>query len=297
MSLEMFVQNLANGITLGSLYALIAIGYTMVYGILRLINFAHADLLMVAGYAALFGIGIFALPWWLAFLLAVVITTLLGVSIEKVAYRPLRTAPRISVLISAIGISYLLENLGIVLLGARPKSFPRPEELVWNIQIGNISFLSLTFIIPIVTILLLIAVMLVVNKTKFGIAMRAVSKDFETASLMAVDVNKIVSSTFAVGSALAAVGGIMWSMQYPQVDPLMGVFPGIKCFIAAVLGGIGSVPGAMIGGFILGMGEVMLVGFMPELSGYRDAFAFLLLILVLLFRPGGILGENEVEKV
>jgi branched-chain amino acid transport system permease protein len=297
MSFEMFLQNLANGITLGSLYALIAIGYTMVYGIIRLINFAHADLLMVAGYAAFFGLAVFMLPWWLAFLLAIAITTLLGVSIERVAYRPLRGAPRISVLISAIGVSFLLENLGIVALGARPKSFPRPEELVWNIQIGNVSFLSLTFIIPIITVILLIAVMLVINKTKVGIAMRAVSKDFETASLMAVDVNKVISTTFAVGSALAAVGGIMWSMQYPQVDPLMGVFPGLKCFIAAVIGGIGSVPGAMIGGFLLGMGEVMLVGFMPELSGYRDAFAFLALILILLFKPGGILGDNEVEKV
>lgn len=297
MSLEMFLQNLTNGITLGSLYALIAIGYTMVYGIIRLINFAHADLLMVAGYAAFFGLAVFMLPWWLAFLFAIAITTLLGVGIEKVAYRPLRTAPRISVLISAIGVSFLLQNLGIVALGARPKSFPRPEELVWNIHIGDISFLSLTFIIPIVTVILLIAVMLVINKTKVGIAMRAVSKDFETASLMAVDVNKVITTTFAVGSALAAVGGILWSMQYPQVDPLMGVFPGLKCFIAAVIGGIGSVPGAMLGGFLLGMGEVMIVGFMPELSGYRDAFAFLALILILIFRPGGILGENEVEKV
>ena len=297
MTIDVFLQNLANGITLGGLYALIAIGYTMVYGIIRLINFAHADLLMVAGYAAFYGILIFALPWWLSFILAVMITTLLGVSIERVAYRPLRDAPRISALISAIGVSFLLENLGIVALGARPKPFPRPEELVWNIHIGDISFLSLTLIIPIITIILLIAVTFVVNKTKIGTAMRAVSRDFETASLMAVDVNKVVSSTFAVGSALAAIGGIMWSLQYPQIDPLMGLFPGLKCFIAAVMGGIGSVPGAMIGGFILGMGEVMLVGFMPELSGYRDAFAFVILILILLFKPGGIFGENVVEKV
>lgn len=225
------------------------------------------------------------------------VTTLLGMSIEKVAYKPLRKAPKISALISAIGVSFLLENLGIVLLGARPKPFPRPEALVWNIKLGNISFLSLTIIIPIVTIILLIAVTLVVGKTKVGMAMRAVSRDYETASLMAVDVNKVISTTFALGSALAAVGGIMWSLQYPQIEPLMGVFPGLKCFIAAVMGGIGSIPGAMLGGFILGMGEVMLVGFMPELSGYRDAFAFIVLILILLFKPGGILGENVVEKV
>ena len=297
MSMDIFLQNIANSITLGSLYALIAIGYTMVYGILRLINFAHADLLMVASYIAFYGILIFTLPWYIAFAIAIVLTTLLGIGIEKAAYRPLRNAPRISVLISAIGVSFLLENIGIVAIGARPKSFPRPSELVWNIQIGNISFLSLTIIIPTVTLILLIAVTLMVKKTKIGMAMRAVSRDFETSSLMAVNVNKVITATFAVGSALAAIGGLMWSMQYPQVDPLMGVFPGLKCFIAAVMGGIGSIPGAMLGGFVLGFCEVMLVGFFPAVSGYRDAFAFVILILILLFRPGGILGENVVEKV
>ncbi len=297
MTIDTFLQNIANSITLGSLYALIAIGYTMVYGILRLINFAHADLLMVAAYIAFYGMLVFTLPWWASFAIAIILTTLLGIGIEKVAYRPLRNAPRISVLISAIGVSFLLENLGIVAIGARPKPFPRPEQLVWNIHAGNISFLSLTIIIPAVTLILLLAVTLMVKKTKIGIAMRAVSRDFETSSLMAVDVNKVITATFAVGSGLAAIGGIMWSMQYPQVDPLMGVFPGLKCFIAAVMGGIGSIPGAMLGGFILGFCEVMLVGFLPDVSGYRDAFAFVILILILLFRPGGILGQNVVEKV
>lgn len=297
MSTDIFLQNIANSITLGSLYALIAIGYTMVYGILRLINFAHADLLMVASYIAFYGILVFTLPWYVAFAIAIVLTTLLGIGIEKAAYRPLRNAPRISVLISAIGVSFLLENLGIVAIGARPKSFPRPTDLVWNIHVGNISFLSLTIIIPTVTLILLIAVTLMVKKTKIGMAMRAVSRDFETSSLMAVNVNKVITATFAVGSALAAIGGLLWSMQYPQVDPLMGVFPGLKCFIAAVMGGIGSIPGAMLGGFVLGFCEVMLVGFFPVASGYRDAFAFVILILILLFRPGGILGENVVEKV
>lgn len=297
MSMDMFLQNVANSITLGSLYALIAIGYTMVYGIIRLINFAHADLLMVAAYIAFYGMILFTLPWWAAFAIAIILTTLLGMSIEKVAYRPLRNAPRISVLISAIGVSFLLENLGIVAIGARPLPFPRPEQLVWNIHVGNISFLSLTIIIPIVTFVLLAAVTFMVKKTKIGTAMRAVSRDFETSSLMAIDVNKVIGVTFAVGSGLAAVGGILWSMQYPQIDPLMGVFPGLKCFIAAVMGGIGSIPGAMLGGFVLGFCEVMLVGFFPDVSGYRDAFAFIILILILLFRPGGILGENIAEKV
>jgi branched-chain amino acid transport system permease protein len=297
LSMEVLLQNIANSITLGSLYALIAIGYTMVYGIIRLINFAHADLLMVAAYIAFYGILIFTLPWWVAFLIAIALTTLLGISIEKIAYKPLRYSPRITVLISAIGVSFLLENLGIVAIGARPKPFPRPEDLVWNIQLGGVSFLSLTVIIPIVTILLLIGLIYLVKKTKMGIAMRAVSKDFDTAGLMAVDVNRVISTTFAVGSGLAAIGGLLWSMQYPQVDPLMGVFPGLKCFIAAVMGGIGSIPGAMIGGFVLGFVEVMLVAFFPGISGYRDAFAFIILILILLFRPGGILGENVIEKV
>jgi len=297
LSMDVFLQNIANSITLGSLYALIAIGYTMVYGILRLINFAHADLLMVAAYIAFYGILLFTLPWWLAFAIAIALTTLLGVGIEKAAYRPLRNAPRISVLISAIGVSFLLENLGIVVIGARPKSFPRPEALVWNVHAGNVSFLSLTVIIPLVTVLLLLLLTYMVQRTKIGIAMRAVSRDFETSSLMAVNVNKVISATFAVGSGLAAGGGILWSMQYPQIDPLMGVFPGLKCFIAAVMGGIGSIPGAMLGGFLLGFCEVFLVGFFPAASGYRDAFAFIILILILLFRPGGILGENVVEKV
>jgi branched-chain amino acid transport system permease protein len=297
LSMDVLLQNIANSITLGSLYALIAIGYTMVYGIIRLINFAHADLLMVAAYIVFYGILVFSLPWWASFAIAIVLTTLLGVTIEKLAYRPLRNAPRISALISAIGVSFLLENVGIVTIGATPKPFPRPNELVWNIHAGGISFLSTTVIIPVVTVILLIAVTFMVKKTKIGVAMRAVSRDFEASSLMAVDVNKIISATFAVGSGLAAVGGILWSLQYPQVDPLMGVFPGLKCFIAAVMGGIGSIPGAMIGGFILGFVEVMLVGFFPGVSGYRDAFAFVILILILLFRPGGILGENVVEKV
>jgi branched-chain amino acid transport system permease protein len=217
--MDVLLQNLANSITLGSLYALIAIGYTMVYGIIRLINFAHADLLMVAAYVAFYGILVFTLPWWLAFAIAIVLTTVLGIIIEKLAYRPLRDAPRISVMISAIGVSFLLENLGIVAIGARPKPFPRPTDLVWNIHVGGISFLSLTVIIPVVTILLLIGVTFIVKKTKIGIAMRAVSRDFETSSLMAVDVNRIISATFAVGSGLAAVGGIMWSLNIRRLTP------------------------------------------------------------------------------
>lgn len=297
MTYDIFLQHLANGISLGSLYALIAIGYTMVYGILRLINFAHGDLIMVAAYAAFYGIMMFSLPWWLAFPLAVILTSIAGVFIEKAAYKPIRSSPRISILISAIGVSFFLENLAIVVFSGRPKAFPQPEIFINMLEFGPVFIMSLTFIIPVVTIVLLFALNFLVNKTKTGIAMRAVAKDFETSSLMGVEINRIVSYTFALGSALAAIGGIMWGLKYPQIQPLMGIFPGLKCFIAAVVGGIGSITGATIGGFTLGIMEIMLVAFLPELTGYRDAFAFILLILILIFRPTGIVGEKITEKV
>jgi len=297
MTIDIFMQHLANAISLGSLYALIAIGYTMVYGILRLINFAHGDLIMVAAYAGFYGIMLFTVPWWVAFPLAVIVTTLMGVVIEKAAYKPIRSSPRISILISAIGVSFLLENLAIVVFSGRPKAFPQPDVFTKMLEIGPVYIMSLSFIIPVVTIILLIALNYLVNKTTAGMAMRAVAKDFETSSLMGVEINKIVSYTFALGSALAAVGGIMWALKFPQIQPLMGIFPGLKCFIAAVVGGIGSITGATIGGFLLGIIEIMLVAFLPDLSGYRDAFAFVLLILILIFRPTGIVGEKITEKV
>ncbi|HAA90641.1 MAG: ABC-type transporter, integral membrane subunit [Thermoanaerobacterales bacterium 50_218] len=297
MTLTEFLQHMANGVSLGSLYALIAIGYTMVYGILRLINFAHGDIFMIAAYVAFFGIGIFSLPWWVSFILAVVITAFIGALIERAGYRPLRNSPRISVLISAIGISFLLENLGLVLFGGRPKAFYRPPVFAQVFLVKGVAVQVLTIYIPLVTIVLLACLLYLVHKTKTGMAMRACSRDFETARLMAINVDRIVSVTFVVGSALAAVGGIMWSLKFPQIHPLMGIFPGLKCFIAAVLGGIGNITGAVIGGFILGILEIMLVAFFPALSGYRDAFAFVILILILLFRPTGILGETMAEKV
>ncbi|MTI95934.1 MAG: branched-chain amino acid ABC transporter permease [Firmicutes bacterium] len=295
MSGTEFTQHIFNGIALGSLYALIAIGYTMVYGILRLINFAHGEILMSAMFFAMFGVTLFSLPWPVAFLLAILLTAAFGISIERMAYRPLRNAPRISVLISAIGVSFLLQNLGLVVFGARPKAFPRPDMFNQLWHLGDVSVLSLNLYIPIFTVLLLIGLTWFINKTRTGMAMRAASKDLDTARLMGIDVDKIISITFGIGSALAAFGGIMWAMKYPSIHPLVGLFPGLKCFIAAVVGGIGNVPGAMLGGFILGVGEIMLVAFMPELSGYRDAFAFVLLIFILLAKPTGILGEKTAE--
>ena len=292
-----FLQHLANGISLGSLYALIAIGYTMVYGILRLINFAHGDIFMLGAYITYYGIVFTPIPWWIMFILGPVITGFIGLLLEKLAYKPLRESPRITVLISAIGASFFLQNFGIVVFGGRPKAFPVPSLFNKIIKLGGVSINLITFIIPGVTILLLLALTYFITKTKTGMAMRALSKDYETASLMGIDINKIISITFFIGSFLAAVGGIMWAIKYPQLMPLMGVMPGLKCFIAAVIGGIGNITGAVIGGFILGLGEIMLIALLPNLTGYRDAFAFVVLIIILLVKPTGLMGEKVTEKV
>ena len=297
MTFQYFMQHLTNGISLGSLYALIAIGYTMVYGILRLINFAHGDIFMIGSYMAFYLITSAAVPWYLAFIFAIVITVLFGMSVEKGAYKPLRNSPKISVLISAIGASFLIENLAIVIFGGRPKAFPIPDMFNKIVNIGGVSIVSLTFYIPVMTLVILFVLVYLIQKTKTGMAMRAVSKDYEAARLMAIDVDKIISFTFGVGSFLAAVGGIMWAMKFPQLAPLMGVMPGLKCFIAAVIGGIGNIKGAVLGGFILGLGEIMIVALLPALTGYRDAFAFILLIVILLIKPTGLMGQKLTEKV
>lgn len=297
MTLEIFLQHLTNGISLGSLYALIAIGYTMVYGILRLINFAHGELIMISAYFAFYTVLIFSLPWYISFVIAILLTMGLGILTEHFAYKPLRNSPRITVLISAIGVSFLLQNLGVVLFGGRPKAFQVPEIFSTVYKIGGVNVVSLTFFIPIITLIFLLGLVYLITKTKIGMAMRAVAKDYDTSSLMGIDVNRIISITFGVGSALAAVGGVMWSLKFPQLIPTMGLMPGLKCFIAAVVGGIGNITGAVVGGFLLGLLEILLVAFLPELSGYRDAFAFILLILILLIKPTGIMGENIAEKV
>lgn len=297
MSIQEFLQHLANGTSLGSLYALIAIGYTLVYGILRLINFAHGDIFMLGAYIAYYGVLFTPVPWWLVFIFASVVTGLVGLLLEKLAYKPLRNSPRITILISAIGASFLLQNLGVLVFGGRPKAFPIPEILNKVLNIGGVSIGIVSIIIPIVTLLLLLGLTFIIQKTKTGMAMRALSKDYEAASLMGIDINKVISFTFFIGSFLAAVGGILWGIKYPQLIPIMGIMPGLKCFIAAVIGGIGNITGAVIGGFILGLGEIMLIALLPNLTGYRDAFAFILLIIILLIKPTGLMGEKIAEKV
>ena len=297
MDFQIFMQQFVNALSLGSLYALIAIGYTMVYGILRLINFAHGDVFMIGGYLAFYAVTAFMMPWWVAVIAAIGMTTLFGMGLERVAYRPLRDSPRISIMISAIGASFLIENLAIVLFDARPKAFPVPDFFASTFVLGDVHISMVNIIIPVVTAIILAALLWVIYRTKTGMAMRAVATDIDAARLMAIDVNRLISCTFAIGSALAAVGGIMWALKYPRLEPLMGIMPGLKCFIAAVIGGIGSIAGAVLGGLLLGLIELMTIAFLPELTGYKDAFAFVLLIVVLLVKPTGLLGSKQGEKV
>ncbi|MCD7877625.1 MAG: branched-chain amino acid ABC transporter permease [Cloacibacillus porcorum] len=297
MTFDMMVQHFFNALMLGSLYGLIAIGYTMVYGILRLINFAHGDIFMISTYFVFLAITVMHLPWIPAVLLSILATAIFGVMIDRVAYQPLRNAPRISALISAIGVSFFIENLCLVIFTGVPKPMPRFEPLVRVMTLGNVRILPLAIFVPIISFILVGALLWMLYRTKPGLAMRAISRDIETTRLMGVKVDRIIALTFAIGSALAACAGIMWALRYPQIHPFMGVFPGLKAFIAAVLGGIGSVQGAMIGGLLLGFMEIMLVAFFPALSGYRDAFAFVLLVLILFYKPTGLMGEKLEDKI
>ena len=292
-----FLSYLINGISLGSVYALIALGYTMVYGIAKMLNFAHGDVIMIGSYVVFFAFGSAGMNPVLAIVLSMVVCTLLGVTVERIAYRPLRDAPRISALISAIAVSFFLESLAVVVFTGLPRPVLQPDWLLSVWQFGDVRILKLTAFVPVMTIVLVALLLYIVHHTKPGLAMRAISKDIETTRLLGVRVDNIIAFTFFIGSALAAASGIMWALRYPQVHPYMGIMPGLKAFIAAVFGGIGSIPGAVIGGVALGFVEIMTVAFMPELSGFRDAFAFILLVLVLVFKPTGLLGERMEEKI
>ena len=295
MDILTFMQQMVNGFSLGSMYALIAIGYTMVYGVLRLINFAHGDIMMVGAFLAYTFMAVFDLPFPLTMLLAVTISAAFGMFMDKIAYKPLREAPRISLLITAIGISFFLENSFTVFAGGVPRAFPVPEYMENIFNVAGVTFSVASIMVPIVTLILLLGILYVLYKTKYGMAIRALSFDIKTVNLMGIDANTIISLVFGLGSALAAVGGIFWAINYPSVEPMMGVLVGLKAFAAAVVGGIGSVSGAVLGGFIIGFTEVVVIAFFPEMGGYKDAFAFVFLILVLLFKPTGIMGQ-DLEK-
>jgi branched-chain amino acid transport system permease protein len=294
-----FLQQLVNGISLGSIYALIALGYTMVYGIAQLINFAHGDLLMLgafAGFFILIAATVTPFTFILSFVVAMVLCAIIGILMERTCYKPLRSAPRINGLITAIGVSFFLENGARVFppIGPNPKQFPLlPNK--FSLTIFGVEISQTQIIVLLVSVLLMFLLNYIVNNTKIGKAMRAVSFDRGAAYLMGINVNMIISFTFAIGSALAAAAGILFASAYPQVEPLMGMMPGLKAFVAAVLGGIGSIPGAMIGGFILGIAETLTKGFIS--SQLADAIAFGILIIILIVKPAGIMGRNISEKV
>ena len=296
-----------SGISVGGQYALIAIGYTMVYGILRLINFAHGDVFMVAGLLMVYIAASF--PLYVAIPAVIILTVLLGFTIERVAYRPLRSAPRMSVMISAIGVSYLLQNLALYITGGLNKNYPAIPWISDRITVFGLDTTRVTVITPFLTILLVMALVMLINYTKLGMAMRAVSKDFETSQLMGIKINSVISATFIIGTFLAAVGSMLYFTNYPGVVPTSGGMPGLKAFVAAVFGGIGSIPGAVIGAFIIGIAESLIKGLdtilivngaiseQIGLATFSDAFTFVLLIIILVFKPTGLFGEKQTDKV
>ena len=290
------LQYLLSGISVGGQYALIAIGYTMVYGILRLINFAHGDVFMVAGLIMVYAIA-GGLPMWLSIILVIVLTVVLGVVIERVAYKPLRSSPRMSVMISAIGVSYLLQNCALYFTGGLPRPYPAIPFLAKSVTIWDSTTKMVTVITPILTLVLVIILVLLIKYTKIGMAMRAVAKDFETSQLMGIKINSVISFTFIIGCFLAAIGSILYFSNYSSVIPTSGAMPGLKAFVAAVFGGIGSIPGAVIGAFIIGICENIIKAFGQNWTVFSDAFTFVLLIIILLVKPTGIFGEKATDKV
>ena len=305
--MQTFLQYLLNGIAVGAIYALIALGYTMVYGILKLINFAHGDVFMLGSFVGYYAGGWAAthlhdqagtpMSWVIAaaiMLLSMILCGAFGYLNERIAYRPLRNAPRIASLITAIGVSFFLEYGGQFVFGPDPKFFPTLIEK-HLIQVGTITTTNYQLIVLGVALVFMALMQYIIYGTKFGRAMRAVSFNFETASLMGIPTDRVISTTFVIGSALAAVAGILYGLSYPKIDPLMGIMPGLKAFIAAVLGGIGNVPGAVVGGMIIGIVESFVAG--SHYSNFRDAIAFVILIAILLFRPSGLFGKYEPEKV
>jgi branched-chain amino acid transport system permease protein len=307
--LEQFLQQLLNGLFLGSVYALIALGYTMVYGVLRFINFAHGDVFMLGAFAGLYlnralGPMLEAMPWpvslFVVLLLSMLICAALGILIEYLAYRPLRERPRLNVLITAIGVSLFLEYTGQYVFGATQQPFP---TLIPKHNLGTTGGLTITatqVIVLVTAVGLMVALRFIVLNTKLGLAMRALSLNPVASALMGVNNSVVISFTFGLGSALAAAGGILYASLYPSIEPFMGILPGLKAFVAAVLGGIGNIPGAALGGLIIGVTETLVAGYSENLgipSGYRDGVAFVILILILLFKPSGLLGKVEREKV
>jgi branched-chain amino acid transport system permease protein len=290
-------QQLVNGLVLGSMYALVAIGFTMIYGIIRLINFAHGDIVMIGAFVTLGVVLSGKVPFPVIIILVFIAGAFMGILIERAAFRPMRGAPQVTGFITSLAISILLQNLGILLLTAQPRNFFCPDYLQVIFNFGVVSLRAIDLAIVVFAVVLMAFLVLLVRFTRLGMAMRATAENLNVARLMGIKINRIIMLAFAIGSGLAGVAGMMWGGKYGQIDPLLGFVPGLKAFVAAVIGGVGSIPGAMLGGYLLGFGEVLFVGLLPPIySSYRDAFVFMTLILILLAMPTGLLGRKNEEK-
>jgi branched-chain amino acid transport system permease protein len=295
--LQFLLQQAINAVSIGSLYALMAIGLAMVFGILRLINFAHGDLIMVGSYSTLLLL-LVGVPFWLAALAGIAASTIAGLIMERVAYRPIRGAPDVAMLLTSFAVTIFLENAAILVFRPTSRPFPAPAILGTALEFGSLRIASVDLIAILVTGVLLVLLTLFVTRTEVGVSMRAASQDLLAAQLMGINVNVVIAYAFAIGSMLAGVVGLLWSARVGKIDPLMGFYPVLKAFVASVIGGLGSLPGAVLGGYVLGTLEILLQGLLPTaLTPYRDAFVFAALVILLLFRPNGILGSSEREKI
>lgn len=293
VSFGYIVQQILNGLILGSIYSLVALGFSLIYSILGLVNFAHGDIMTVGAFAAIF-LSARLSAFSFVIVVVVLIGCVVGVAIERIAFRPIRTAPQLTGFITSLAVSSVLQNLGVVVLSPQPRTFRVPEYFSRMVVFGSAGVQAIDILIILLTAVLAVSISLFVRRTKMGVAIRATAENVDVARLMGIDVNRVVMVTFAMGSALAALAGVMWGGKYGQVDPLMGFTPGLKAFVAAVIGGVGSLDGAMLGGVLLGLSEVLLVGLLPPMySGYRDSFVFGFLLLILLLKPAGLLGGWE----
>ncbi len=297
MTSAYLAQQLLNGIILGSMYALVAVGFSMIYGIINLINFAHGDIVMIGAFCTLGLLAGLGLPLWVVAPGVIAIGALSGLVVERFAFRPMRGAPQVTGFIASLGVSIMIQNLGILTLTAQPRNFSFPEYMQTTLTLFGLPIRIIDIAIVVAAPALVSILLYIVYRTKTGTAMRATAENLDVARLMGVNINRTIAVTFALGSALAGISGLMWGGKFGQIDPLMGFLPGLKSFVAAVIGGVGSIPGAILGGYLLGMSEVLFVGLLPPIySSYRDAFVFGTLIVILLVLPNGILGKNQEER-
>jgi branched-chain amino acid transport system permease protein len=297
MTAAYILSQIANGLILGSMYALIAIGFSMIYGIVRLINFAHGDIFTIGAFTTLASVGYLNLPFPLAVVVVVAAGAASGVVIERIAFRPMRGSPQVTGFIASLAVAIILQNLAILTITAQPRTFQVPEYLNALVVLGPITVRVIDLAIVALSIVLMVTLVIFVGFTRVGIGMRATAENYDVARLMGINIDRMIMLAFAIGSGLAAVGGLMWGSKYGQISPLMGLLPGLKAFIAAVIGGVGSIPGAVLGGYVLGLSEVLFVGLLPpEYSGFRNAFVFGALIVVLLVMPNGLLGKSTETR-